>query len=107
MDEQTELLREIRDLLLITAEPAIAKRDEKLRASVREIVGRSKPKEKAIMLMNGSRAQKQIATEVGIDQGALSRCIKALREAGLLTKDQEANPKLVITLPANFFEEAK
>jgi len=107
MNEQTELLREIRDLILIAAEPAIAKRDEKRRASVREIVGRSKPKEKAIMLMNGSRTQKQIATEAGIDQGALSRCIKALRETELLGKDQEANPKLVITLPTNFFEEAQ
>jgi hypothetical protein len=42
MNEQTELLRQIRDLLLVMAEPALAKRDERLRASLLEIVGKSK-----------------------------------------------------------------
>jgi hypothetical protein len=40
--EQTELLREMRDLLRVMAEPALAKRDEKRRAALLEIVGKSK-----------------------------------------------------------------
>ena len=41
MNEQTELLREMCHLLRVMAEPQLAKRDEKLRASLLEAVGRA------------------------------------------------------------------
>jgi DNA-binding MarR family transcriptional regulator len=106
MNEQTELLREMRDLLLVIAEPALAKRDERLRASLTQIIGRSKPRAKAALLMDGSRTQTVIKNESGIDAGDLSRCVKTLREASLIGKDDKQNPKLVIAIPPNFFEKA-
>ena len=104
MNEQTELLREMRDLLLVMAEPALAKRDERLRAALRNIVGKSKSRAKALFLMDGTRSQSAIRSESGIDQGDLSRCVKALRESSLISKDE--NPKLVIAIPPNFFEQS-
>lgn len=104
MTEDTELLREIRDLLLVMAEPALAKRDERLREALLEIVGNSKAKAKAVLLMDGSRAQATIKKESGIDAGALSRCVKELRAAELVAKGDDKHPKLVITIPPNFFE---
>jgi hypothetical protein len=103
MNEQTELLREIRDLLLLIAEPALAKRDEGLRASLLELVGRSEVKRKAVLLMDGSRGFAVIRKESGIDQGNLSRFAKALREKGLIGPDEL--PKLVLVLPSKFFED--
>lgn len=102
MGEDTELLREIRDLLLVMAEPELAKRDEKRRADLRTIVGKSKAKTKAVLLMDGSRSQSAIKRESGIDAGELSRFVKALREASLTEKQD--NPKLVIRVQPNFFE---
>jgi len=60
MNEQTELLREMRNILLVIAEPALAQRDEKLRATLRGIVGKSKPRAKAVLLMDGTRSQSEI-----------------------------------------------
>ncbi len=104
MTEDTELLREIRNLLLVMAEPALAKRDERLREALLEIVGNSKAKAKAVLLMDGSRAQAAIKKESGIDAGALSRCVKELRVVELIGKGDDKHPKLVITIPPNFFE---
>jgi hypothetical protein len=105
MNEQTELLREMRDLLLVMAEPALAARDEKFRAALRGIVGKSKSRARAVFLMDGARSQSVIKNESGIDQGDLSRCVKALGEASLLKKDE--NPKLVIAIPPSFFEQER
>jgi hypothetical protein len=102
MSEDTELLREIRDLLLLLAEPAIAKRDESQRAELRQLVGRSKAKAKAVAAMDGSRSRQVICNESGIDQGDLSRLIKILRERKLIVDGDM--PKLVIALPTAFFE---
>ena len=44
MSEDIELLREIRDLLAVMAEPAIAQRDAKRRAALSTLVGKSKQK---------------------------------------------------------------
>jgi hypothetical protein len=66
MNEQTELLREMCELLRVMAEPALAKRDEKLREELRKIVGRSQPKVKAVLLMDGSRTQKEIIKQSAI-----------------------------------------
>jgi hypothetical protein len=104
MNEQTELLREMRDLLLVMAEPALAQRDERYRTTLREIVGKSKFRAKAVLLMDGTRSQVKIKNESGIDAGDLSRSVKSLRAASLLSKDE--NPKLVIAIPPNFFEQA-
>lgn len=102
MNEQTELLREMRDLLLVIAEPALAKRDEKLRDALRNAVGGSKLSAKAVSLMDGTRSQSDIKKQSGIDQGTLSRFVKGLRQASLLSKEE--NPKLLIAIPANFFD---
>lgn len=104
MNEQTELLREMRDLLRVIAEPTLAKRDEKLRESLRGIVGKSKYKAKAVFLMDGSRTQATIQRESGAQQADVSRLVKGLREAGLINKNPDENPKLVIAIPTNFFE---
>jgi hypothetical protein len=103
MDEQTQLLREMRDLLRVIAEPALAERDKRLRASLMEIVGKSKPKANSVSLMDGSRSQKAISQEAGIDQGDLSRLVKSLRAKGLIAED-EKRPKLIISILPNFFE---
>jgi DNA-binding MarR family transcriptional regulator len=103
MNEQTELLREIVVLLRLLAEPAIAKRDEKLRSSLYEIVGKSSARAKAVLSMDGTRTQAAICKEAGIDQGALSRLTKTLRGAGLIATDDKAL-KLVIPIPPNFPE---
>src|SRR5206468_11392796 len=99
MTEDTELLREIRDLLLVMAEPALAKRDERLREALTEIGGKSKARAKAVLLMDGSRPQAVIKKESGIDAGNLSRTVKALRETNLIVKGDDKHPKLVITIP--------
>jgi hypothetical protein len=59
LNEQTELLREMLDPLRVIAEPALAKRDEALRAALLQVVGRGKKQSKAVLLMDGSRTQPQ------------------------------------------------
>jgi len=103
LDDQTELLREMRDLLRIIAEPALAERDKGKRAALFEIVGRSRSRANAVPLMDGSRSQSAICKESGIDPGELSRVTKALRAKALVSSD-EKHPRLVISLPLNFFE---
>lgn len=103
MSEDTEILREIRDLLRLVAEPAIAKRDERLRTSLQEIVGKSKQKADAIVLMDGTRSQATIRQNCSMDHGNLSRLVKALRASELIASD-ERQPKLVFPLPPNFFD---
>ena len=106
MDEQIELLREMRDLLRVIAEPALAQRDQKRRASVLEVVGKSKRKAQVVLLMDGSRSQAVIHKESGMDQGDISRLVKTLRAKELIKAD-EKHPELVITIPPNFFESAE
>jgi len=93
---------EIRELLKLLAEPAIAQRDEKLRAVIKQTVGRSQAKQKATFLMDGSRTQKEIALQAKVDQGDLSKLVKSFRAAELLTVNEK--PQLLIPLPAKFFE---
>jgi hypothetical protein len=106
MNEQTELLREMVDLLRLIAEPEIAKRDKKRRLALAELVGKSQQRIKAVQLMDGVRSQANIGKEAGMDQGALSRFIKALRTACLLADDDKA-PHLVFPLPPNFPDDAE
>jgi uncharacterized membrane protein len=105
MDEQTKLLSEIRDFLQVIAEPALAKRDERLRQALKEIVGKSPQRAKAIQLMDGSKTQAAIRDEIGWDKGNVSRFVKALREVGLVKGDDKIG--LTISVPANFFDNSK
>jgi len=100
MSKDTELLIEIRDLLLLIAEPALAKRDERLRNSLQQIVGKSRPKAEAVVLMDGTRTQTDIRKECGIDAGALSRLVKSLRDERLIGQDAE-RPKVVFPIPSS------
>lgn len=106
LDEQTQLLQEMRDLLRVIAEPALAERDKKRRASVLEVVGRSKRKAQAVLLMDGSRSQTALHKDSGMDQGDVSRLVKALRDKQLL-KGDDKHPELVIFIPPNFFEDSE
>lgn len=102
----TEILsavHEIRDLILLLAEPAIAERDRKLRTELRRLVGNSASKAKAIFLMDGGRTQSAIQRETGINQGHLSTLVKQLKVGKLLSGDGK-KPQLAISVPANFFE---
>ena len=103
MSREIELLTAIRDLLQVMAEPLLAKRDEKLRATLRDLVGTGKKKQSAIALMDGTRTQAAIVKEVGMDQGHLSRLVKALAAKGLIPTD-EKRPRLLVRLPAAFFD---
>ena len=106
MNEQSELLSaicEIRDLVRLMAEPAIAERDRKLRAELKRIVGKSATNSKSVLLMDGSRTQTDIHCETNINQGNLSTLVKKLAENKLLAGDGK-KPKLAISIPSDFFE---
>jgi hypothetical protein len=103
VDEQTELLREMRDLLRVMAEPALAERDKKLREALLEVVGSSKKRADVALLMNGTRSQADLRKESGMDSGNVSRLVTALREKQLV-KEDDKHPELVITIPPNFFD---
>ena len=106
MDTSAELLsavQEIRDLIRIMAEPAIAEHDKKARIELRRLVGSSIKKAKAVFLMDGNRIQSVIQKETGINQGDLSTLVKQLNVGKLLSGDGK-QPKLAISIPPNFFE---
>ncbi len=96
-------LHEIRDLLLLIAEPEIAKRDQKLRTELRKIVGKSPVAAKSALLMDGSNTQRQIREKTQMHQGNLSTLVKKLHATGLVIGDVK-QPKLIISIPTNFFE---
>ncbi len=50
--------------------------------------------------MDGMRSQAAIRKDCGIDDGNLSRLVKALRAAELIGSDNK-HPKLVFPVPAN------
>jgi len=106
-DDSTKMLAvltEMRDLLRLLAEPAIAERDKKYRDALRVIGGKAASKKaNAILLMDGSRTQADITKACGIDKGDLSVLVKKLKSSELLTGD--AKPQLVISIPTNFFEQ--
>ena len=106
-DNSTKLLdavSEIRDLVRLLAEPAIAERDKKLRAELRRIVGRSPKKSSAVLAMNGTRKQADIQRESAINAGDLSILVKNLKAANLI-KTEAKQPQLTISIPPNFFED--
>lgn len=102
--EVSAAILEMRDLLRLLAEPAIAARDKKLREELRKIVGTSPQKRGAALLMDGTRPQSTIGKEAGIKKGNLSVFVKQLKGAGLITSDPK-QPKLSIPIPATFFDQ--
>jgi hypothetical protein len=100
-----EEVRQIRQLLEMIAEPAIAQRDAKLREELRKIVAASPKKRESVFLMDGSRTQTQIAAETMVHKGELSTMVGKLESAGLLVGDKK-HPQLAIKIPANFFDMA-
>lgn len=98
-----EMLRKIHGLLELLAEEKIAHRDSKQRVTLREIVGSSEAKQKSVFLMDGAHTQKQIRTKTKVNQGHLSTMVGKLHKAKLLEGDTKT-PKLMITIPSNFFE---
>jgi hypothetical protein len=103
---EKELLNEIieiRKLLELLAEPAIAQRDAKLRKELRQVVGSSDTKQKSVHLMNGTLTQSQIKAQTGVHAGNLSTLVSKMSEAKLLTGDPKL-PKLAISILPNFFE---
>ena len=108
-DETTQILsaiHEIRDLMRLIAEPAIAERDRKLRGQLRQIVGKSVPRRKSVLLMDGSRPQIAIHRATGIHKGDLSTLVKQINESHLLNGDPK-KPNLAISIPATFFDDGE
>ncbi len=101
--ELLEAVLEIRNLLELLAEPAIALRDAKLRQELRKLVGTSEPKQKSVLLMNGERTQAQIRSETSVNQGHLSTLVSSMNKGKLLVGDPKL-PKLAIAIPPNLFE---
>jgi hypothetical protein len=66
-DELLSAVQEIRNLIRIMAEPAIAEHDKKARIELRRLVGSSAKKAKAVFLMDGSRIQSVIQKETSIN----------------------------------------
>jgi hypothetical protein len=101
--EVLEALRKIYGLLELLAEDKIAQRDARQRIILREIVGKSVPKQKSVFLMDGSRTQAEIRSLTSINQGHLSTMVGLLHKAELLIDDVR-KPKLAISIPQNFFD---
>jgi hypothetical protein len=106
-DEHAQLLlqevRQMRKLLELLAEPAIAQRDARLRDELRKIVGSSRKKQQSALLMDGSHTQTQIVAQTSVNKGDLSTMVGKLESAGLLA-DGKKHPKLAISIPSNFFD---
>jgi hypothetical protein len=98
-----EEVHQMRKLLELLAEPAIAQRDAKLRGELRNIVGSSQKKQQAVVLMDGSRTQAQIIAQTSVHQGHLSTMVGKMESSGLLA-DGKKRPKLAISIPSNFFD---
>jgi hypothetical protein len=103
-EQMLSVLAEMRDLLRLIAEPAIAERDKKLREVLCVIGGNATSKRaKAILLLDGTRTQADVTKDCGISQSDLSGLVKKLKAAELLKGDPK-QPHLAISIPANFFE---
>jgi hypothetical protein len=106
-DEHAELLldevRRIRRFVELLAEPAIAQRDAKLRDELQRIVGSSAKKQQSVLLMDGTRTQKEILEQTAGNQGNLSTMVGQMETAGLLVQGKK-HPKLSISIPSNFFD---
>lgn len=101
--ESLELLRKIHDLLELLAEDKIAQRDAKQRVKLLQIAGSSIPKQKSILLMDGTRTQTEIHAVTSFNKGHLSTLVKTLQGADLLVGDAK-KPNLSIKITPTLFE---
>lgn len=101
--EILETLRKIYGLLELLAEEKIAQRDKNQRSALLEVVGKSVPKQKSVLLMDGTRTQAEIHRETSVHKGDLSTLVGKLHKAKLLADDTK-KPRLTISIPPNFFE---
>lgn len=93
---------EIKQLLKLIAEPHLAQRDSKRRAALRESVGKSAWKRKAVSLLDGTKTQTELRQILKVDASDMSKFVKALRSAELLADGEK--PLLALEIPKNFFE---
>jgi DNA invertase Pin-like site-specific DNA recombinase len=87
-DEDTALLREIRDLLIPIADHYREEYEERQaakfkakRAKVKDLLS-TPTRRKAWQLADGTRAQREISKQAALDEGATSKLFKQLRELG-------------------------
>jgi hypothetical protein len=98
-DEQTELLREIRNLLVPVADHYEGEYKERQAARLKERQGKVRDllstttRKKAWQLADGTRTQREISKQAGLDEGATSKFFKQLRDLGAI---DGANPKRTI-----------
>jgi predicted transcriptional regulator len=92
IDEQIlETLKDIRDLLRLSAQPTL---DAAL-AEIRRLVSTSDKKLTAVVLMDGTKSQSEIAKVSAYDKSDLSKLVKQLTDLGVLSSSS-VNPKLLI-----------
>lgn len=101
--EMLQAVQKVLGLLELLAEDKIAQRDAKLRTALRDIVGGNRAKQRATILMDGTRLQKEIVSEASFDQSDLSKLVGKLYDAKLLVGDKKY-PKLGFPVPSNFWE---
>lgn len=98
-DEDTTLLREIRDLLIPVADHYRGEYEERQAARFKAQQARVKnllstpTRRKAWQLADGTRAQREISKQAALDEGATSKLFKQLRELGAV---DGANPKRIM-----------
>jgi hypothetical protein len=100
LEEVRDLLREIRDLLIPVSgahadahEDREARLDDERRAGIKAALSTDK-RRAAWALADGTRTQRQIAQQAGLDEGGASKFFKTLRDLRALTDDP--NPKRAV-----------
>jgi hypothetical protein len=87
-EEDTDLLKEIRDLLIPIADHYREEYEERQagqmkakQAKVSDLLSTAS-RRKAWQLADGTRTQREISKQVALDEGAISKLFKQLRELG-------------------------
>lgn len=107
-ESELDVLRDIRELLTLIAEPHLEQRDQKRRSELRAIAGGGEKNIKAIVLMDGSRTKAEIAREAPIDASQLTKLVKALEKAKLLeNRGPNHNPEVVVPVSVASFVERR
>ena len=105
-DSKSEaLLAEIRDLLMVIAEPQLAERDRKIREELKKIGGGEK-KQAAILAMADGNDRKNVMTISGIDGSNLTKLVTELTSVAAL-EPHDTVLKLRCRIPQDFFKDSK